>query len=383
MEKKIAVLGSTGSIGTSTLDVVRRSGGRFKVVALAAGRNIPLLMEQIEEFRPGLVSVADEGLAREVAAAAGPGIEVVQGKEGCKAVATHPEAQMVVSAMVGAIGLVPTMAAIEAGKDIALANKETLVAAGPVVTRLADEKGVKLIPVDSEHSAIFQCLQGVGMEHVKRIVLTASGGPFLNRDAASLGEITVEEAVSHPNWEMGAKISIDSATMMNKGLEVIEARWLFRLPYHRISVVIHPQSIIHSMVECVDGSVIAQMGVPDMRGPILYALSWPERIDLGLPGLDFTSLPGLTFQEPDLERFPCLRLAYRAGTAGGSLPCALNAANEVAVEAFMAGRLKFFRIPEVIAAVLDEMAPEPLNSLDDVLRTDALARLKAHAYIGL
>jgi len=255
------------------------------------------------------------------------------------------------------------------------------VAAGPLVTKVAQEKGVRLIPVDSEHSAIFQCLQGIRREEVKRIILTASGGPFLHRDAGALKGITPEEAINHPNWNMGAKISIDSATMMNKGLEVIEARWLFDIPYSQISVIIHPQSVIHSMVECVDGSIIAQMGVPDMRGPISYALSWPDRIDLGVPGLDLSRIGTLTFQEPDLTRFPCLRLAYHAGRTGGTMPCILNAANEVAVEAFLKGRLEFHRIHEVAEAVMNELEPEPITSLDDVLRADALARLKAHAYI--
>lgn len=383
MTKTIAVLGSTGSIGRNTLECVRRSRGRIRVSALAAGRNWELLARQVEEFRPKLASVAGEEEARRLREAVGPSCRVVWGKEGCLEVARHPEAQMVVSAMVGAMGLIPTLEAIEAGKDVALANKETLVTAGELVMSRVRERGVELLPVDSEHSAIFQCLQGLRREEVERIILTASGGPFLDRPAHELEGITVEEAVNHPNWSMGAKISIDSATLMNKGLEVIEAHWLFSLPYDQISVVIHPQSIVHSMVECRDGSILAQMGVADMRGPISLALHWPHRVDLDLPRLDLTRLPPLTFQPPDLRRFPCLRLAYQAGRAGGTVPAILNGANEVAVEAFMAGRLPFHRIPEVVEAVLERVDPPPLESLDSVLQADALARLQAHAYIGL
>ncbi len=383
MTKTIAVLGSTGSIGRNTLECVRRSRGRIRVSALAAGRNWELLARQVEEFRPKLASVAGEEEARRLREAVGSSCRVVWGKEGCLEVARHPEAQMVVSAMVGAMGLIPTLEAIEAGKDVALANKETLVTAGELVMSRVRERGVELLPVDSEHSAIFQCLQGLRREEVERIILTASGGPFLDRPAHELEGITVEEAVNHPNWSMGAKISIDSATLMNKGLEVIEAHWLFSLPYDQISVVIHPQSIVHSMVECRDGSILAQMGVADMRGPISLALHWPHRVDLDLPRLDLTRLPPLTFQPPDLRRFPCLRLAYQAGRAGGTVPAILNGANEVAVEAFMVGRLPFHRIPEVVEAVLERVDPPPLESLDSVLQADALARLQAHAYIGL
>ncbi len=382
MAKGVAVLGSTGSIGKSTLDCIRRSGGRFRAVALAAGKNWKLLVEQAREFRPLLVSVADERLAESVREGLDLDCTVVWGKEGCIEAATHPEAEVVVSALVGAIGLVPTLSAIDAGKTIALANKETLVAAGELVMARARECGAAIVPVDSEHSAIFQCLQGISPQAVERIILTASGGPFLHRSTEELEGITVEEAVNHPNWSMGAKISIDSATLMNKGLEVIEAHWLFSMPYDRISVVIHPQSIVHSMVECCDGSIIAQMGVADMRGPIALALSWPERVDLDLPRLDLTTTPPLTFEAPDMQRFPCLRLAYEAGRAGGTMPCVLNAANEVAVEAFMAGEIPFQRIPEVVEAVVAQFQPEPITSLDTVLQADALARLRAHAYIG-
>jgi 1-deoxy-D-xylulose-5-phosphate reductoisomerase len=384
MTRKISVLGSTGSIGKSVVDIVRRSGGRLKVVGLAAGRNVGLLAEQIRELRPGKVAVFAQDLAQQlqglIADVPDPP-EILFGKDGYKALASMEEADLVVSSMVGAAGLIPTIAAIDAGKDVALANKETLVAAGPLVMRMVGEKGVRLLPIDSEHSAIFQCLQGYRPEQVRKIILTASGGPFRERAGEDLSAITPEEAVAHPNWSMGAKISVDSSTLMNKGLEVIEARWLFDVPPERIQVAVHPQSIIHSMVEFVDGSILAQMGIPDMRVPISYALMWPERLELDLPSLDLFSMGGLTFEPPDLDAFPCLRLAFRALEMGGTATTVLNAANEVAVEAFLQRRIPYLAIPEIIERVLSDISPQEMEGLDQVLQDDALARLKAEQYV--
>ncbi len=384
MTRKISVLGSTGSIGKSVADIVRRSGGRLQVVGLAAGRNVELLAEQIQEFRPIKVAVFAQDLAQQltglIADVPDPP-EILFGKEGYKALASMEEADLVVSSMVGAAGLIPTIAAIEAGKDVALANKETLVAAGPLVMRMVGEKGVRLLPIDSEHSAIFQCLQGYRPEQVRKIILTASGGPFRQRAGQDLSAITPEEAVAHPNWSMGAKISVDSSTLMNKGLEVIEARWLFDVPPERIQVAVHPQSIIHSMVEFVDGSILAQMGIPDMRVPISYALMWPERLELDLPPLDLFSMGGLTFEPPDLDAFPCLRLAFMALEMGGTATTVLNAANEVAVEAFLQRRIPYLAIPEIIERVLSDVSPQEMEGLDQVLQDDALARLKAEQYV--
>ncbi|PLX74602.1 MAG: 1-deoxy-D-xylulose-5-phosphate reductoisomerase [Desulfuromonas sp.] len=376
--KKISILGSTGSIGVSTLEVVAEHADRFDVVAMTAGTNLDLFVQQIVSFRPQLVAVVSAGDAARLRDRLGDeGPEVVSGVEGLIACATHAEAGIVVSAIVGAAGLVPTMAAIEAGKDIALANKETLVTAGALVMRAVAEYGVKLYPVDSEHSAIFQSLEGHRDKDVKRLILTASGGPFRERDPQTFDNITLEDALAHPNWNMGQKITIDSATMMNKGLEVIEAHWLFGLPGDRISVHIHPQSIVHSMVEYIDGSVIAQLGVPDMKTPIAYALSYPERLPLDLPPLDLCQLGQLTFMEPDSERFPCLDLAYAALAAGGSAPAALNAANEVAVDAFLNGRISYLGIPELIEEVMSKHQVVVPGSIDDVLQVDQWARREA------
>jgi len=376
--KKISILGSTGSIGVSTLEVVAEHADRFDVVAMTAGTNLDLFVQQIVSFRPQLVAVVSAGDAARLRDRLGDeGPEVVSGVEGLIACATHAEAGIVVSAIVGAAGLVPTMAAIEAGKDIALANKETLVTAGALVMRAVAEYGVKLYPVDSEHSAIFQSLEGHRDKDVKRLILTASGGPFRERDPQTFDNITLEDALAHPNWNMGQKITIDSATMMNKGLEVIEAHWLFGLPGDRISVHIHPQSIVHSMVEYIDGSVIAQLGVPDMKTPIAYALSYPERLPLDLPPLDLCQLGQLTFMEPDSERFPCLDLAYAALAAGGSAPAALNAANEVAVDAFLNGRIRYLGIPELIEEVMSKHQVVVPGSIDDVLQVDQWARREA------
>ena len=375
--RKVAVLGSTGSIGRNTLEVISQFPDRFKVVALAAGENVSLLLEQAQKFRPSLISCKNEFLAEKIKDQLPPGVRLLWGKEGALAVATHPEADLVVSALVGAVGLLPTVYAIRAGKDIALANKETLVMAGPLVMAEAREKSVRLLPVDSEHSAIFQALKAGRKEEVKNLILTASGGPFRQHDKASLSRVTPQEALKHPNWQMGAKITIDSATLMNKGLEVIEACYLFEIPKEKIQVKIHPQSIVHSLVEFIDGSVIAQLGIPDMRIPIAYALSYPERLPLSLPPLDLVAVSPLTFEEPDLERFPCLRLAYEALERGGTAPAVLNAANEVAVEAFLAGRLRFDQIPQLIQGVLEEVEISDHPSLEEVLEADILARIRA------
>jgi 1-deoxy-D-xylulose-5-phosphate reductoisomerase len=380
--RHISLLGSTGSIGTNVLDVVRRSKRHFSVSGLAAGRNIELLAEQIRQFRPKVVSVMTAELADQVRSMIDfPDIEVLYGKEGYKAVATFDDADLIVSAMVGAAGLIPTLAAIEAGKDVALANKESLVTAGPLVTSIARKKGVALIPIDSEHSALFQCLRGCRKKEVRRIVLTASGGPCKDMNRHDLIKVKPEDAVRHPRWSMGAKISVDSATLMNKGLEVIEAHWLFDVSLDRIDVVVHPQSIVHSMVEFIDGSVIAQMGIPDMRVPIAYALAWPGRLELDLPSLNLIESGPLNFEMPHLETFPCLGLAYDAAKKGGTATTALNAANEVAVEAFLQRRIGFTAIQEVVRKVIEAFPVEDIRDLEDVLKADALARLRAEGIV--
>ena len=377
--KKLSILGSTGSIGVSTLEIVAAHPDRFKVVALSAGSNLELLCEQIERFSPQLVAVISEESAIKLGSMLnGKKPEIFFGVSGMIAVATIAESELVVAAIVGAAGLVPTAAAIKAGKDVALANKETLVTAGHLIMGMVKEKGINLYPVDSEHSAVFQSIQGQRRADVRRIILTASGGPFFGYPMEKLSRVTVKEALNHPNWSMGRKITIDSATMMNKGLEVIEARWLFDMPAEKISVHIHPQSIIHSMVEYVDGCVMAQLGVPDMKAPIAYALTYPERVGTGVKPLDLTELSGLTFFHPDCSRFPALRLAYQALKAGESMPTVLNAANEVAVEAFLEGRIKFVDIPAVIEKTMDLHSPQGLASIEDVLLVDRWGREKAH-----
>lgn len=380
--KSLVILGSTGSIGVSTLEIVAAHPQRFRVVALTAGRNLELFEQQVRVFRPEVVAVpdaADAALLRERLGNAAP--RILAGRDGLVACATAAGAELVVSAIVGAAGLEPTLAAIEAGLDVALANKETLVAAGDLVMSAVERHAVNLFPVDSEHSAIFQSLAGHRHHDVRRLILTASGGPFRTSSAAELERVTPADALAHPNWAMGRKITIDSATMMNKGLEVIEAHWLFDLPAERIAVHIHPESIVHSMVEYVDGAVIAQLGIPDMKTPIALALSWPERLPLDLPPLDLCRLGRLHFSEPDLERFPCLALAYRALRSGGTAPALLNAANEVAVEAFLDGRLGFTAIAAVIGTVLDRCAVAAADSLAAVLAADAQARRVAAALI--
>lgn len=384
MTKKLTILGSTGSIGVSTLEIVAAHRDRFEVVALTAGNNLDLLCRQIAVFRPRIVSVLTAELARKLEQMlAGPKPTIHYGVEGMIAAATAAETEMVVAAIVGAAGLVPTVAAIRARKDIALANKETLVTAGRLVMDLVKEYGVKLYPVDSEHSAVFQSLEGQSRKDVKRIILTASGGPFLNLPLEALPRVSVADALNHPNWSMGQKITIDSATMMNKGLEVIEARWLFDVPAERIDVNIHPQSIIHSMVEYADGCVMAQLGVPDMKAPIAYALTYPERVATGVKPLDLTELSGLTFYRPDYRRFPSLQLAYRALAAGESMSAVMNAANEVAVEAFLKGKLTFTEISSYIEKTMDSHAPCDFATIEDVLAIDLWARAKGREIMGL
>jgi 1-deoxy-D-xylulose-5-phosphate reductoisomerase len=386
VSKPIAILGSTGSVGVTTLDIVSRYADRFEVVALAAGRNVSLLADQVIRFRPRLVSVATPEHARALAdkiGQHGDGIAIMYGAEGAIAVATFPEASLVVSAMVGALGLRPTLAAIRAGKDIAFANKEVLVVAGEMVIRAARESGSRLLPVDSEHNAIFQCLEGRDRSALKRIILTASGGPFRKLDAARFHSVTVEDALRHPTWNMGNKITIDSATLMNKGLEVIEATWLFDLPPEQVDVVIHPQSVIHSMVELIDGSVIAELAVPDMAIPVAYALAFPERLPLGhLKSLSLVECGGLTFEPPDLNRFPCLRLAYAALRESGTMPAVMNAANEEMVAAFLGGRAAFVDIARVIESVMEKHDNRPIGNLEDLLAVDAWARGTARALLA-
>jgi 1-deoxy-D-xylulose-5-phosphate reductoisomerase len=381
--KKLTILGSTGSIGVSTLDVVTAQPDMFKVVALTAGSNLELLKSQIKAFSPDLVSVLTEEHARTLKRMlTGKKPEILHGVEGMIAAATAPESTMVVAAIVGAAGLVPTAAAVMAGKDVALANKETLVTAGHLIMDMVRERGVKLYPVDSEHCAVFQSMVGHRNQDISRVILTASGGPFLNWSRERLASATVTDALNHPNWSMGRKITVDSATMMNKGLEVIEARWLFDIPVERIAVNVHPQSIIHSMVEYLDGSVMAQLGVPDMKGPIAYALTYPARIPSGVKPLDLTTLSGLTFFNPDLERFTALKRAYHAVQAGESMPAVMNAANEVAVEAFLGGKIGFMAIAESIERVMDLHAPHALNSIEEVLEADRWGRRTAREVLG-
>lgn len=374
--KKLAVLGSTGSIGVSTLSLVEHFPEQFQVVALAAGKNLSKLKEQVSLFQPAVVSLTSEADARDLRVQL-PHFrgEILWGERGLHAVATHPQAEMVMSALVGAVGLAPTLAAIRAGKTIALANKEALVISGELMTREAKRHGVRILPVDSEHNAIFQALHGHARTQVKRIILTASGGPFLHRSAEELFDVTIEEALRHPTWKMGSKITIDSATLMNKGLEVIEARWLFDLPPEQVSVIVHPQSIVHSMVEYIDGSVLAQLGIPDMTIPIAYILAYPDRLSLShLPSLDLAAAAQLTFFQPDFMKFPCLRLAYDALRQGGTCPAVLNASNEIAVENFLAGRLRFTDIAFLNESVLQAHVSREVTDLEMLLEADRWAR---------
>ncbi len=377
--KRLSILGSTGSVGRNVLRVVEQFPERFSIAGLSGGRNVKLLAEQVMRFGPEVAVTLDEGLAgRLKGMGIGAGnVEILHGSDGYRAAAAMSSADLVVSAMVGSAGLLPTMAAIEAGKPVALANKESLVMAGEIVMGTAQKKGVSIIPVDSEHSAIFQCLAGHRRQDLKQIVLTASGGPFLDKSAEDLEAITPETALCHPTWKMGPKITIDSATLMNKGLEVIEAKWLFDVPLELIQVMVHPESVIHSMVVYQDGSVIAQLGLPDMRIPIAYALSHPERLPLGLPQPDFVGIGSLTFREPNLERFPCLALALEACRIGETMPAVLSAANEVAVDAFLNYRIGFRRIGEVVQQVMSKHKPVSSPSLSDILGAAAWARRTA------
>jgi len=382
--KKISLLGSTGSIGRGVLDIVRMFPDQYAIAGLAAGRNVELLSRQVLEFSPERISVLDESCSIQLKTLLPKSLHntIVWGTEGNVQVAALDSADITVSAIVGAAGLLPTMAAIEAGKDIGLANKETLVMAGKLVMAAARRKGIQLLPVDSEHSAIFQALEAGRKEDVAKIILTASGGPFLLRKAEEMHLVTREQALAHPNWSMGRKISIDSATLMNKGLEVIEARWLFDVPVDSIEVVIHPQSIVHSLVEFQDGAVVAQLGIPDMRIPIAYALSYPHRLPLSLKPLQLSQCANLQFLEPDYDRFPALALAFEALRQGGVVPAVLNAANEVAVEAFLAGRLSFPGIVETVAQVVETVQDGSEDSLEDILAADAMARSEAERIIA-
>jgi 1-deoxy-D-xylulose-5-phosphate reductoisomerase len=384
--KRISILGSTGSIGRQCLSVTDSLPGRFQIVALAAGSNIALAAEQVVRHRPMIVSVATEAGARKLCDMLSgfrqPAPEILFGPEGIERVATHPDAEIVVSAAVGVVGLPATYKAIECGKQIALANKEVLVAAGEVVMAAAQRHGVSLLPVDSEHNAIHQCLRAGQNREVKRLVLTASGGPFRKTPISKLGRVTPKQALAHPNWKMGQRITIDSATLMNKGFEVIEARWLFGTGLDKIQVVIHPQSTIHSMVEFVDGSILAQLGPTDMRMPIQYALTYPERVPSNGCALDWSTLRELDFEDVPVHKFPCLDLAKQAVREGGPLPCALNAADEIAVAAFLDRKLPFLGISAVIENVLSRMPRTAINKIEDVLEADLEARRLARAAVA-
>ena len=378
----VAILGSTGSIGVSTLDVIARHPERYQVVALSAHRDVQGMLDQCRQFRPSLAAMADPAAAaalQRAVAAEGLGVEVMAGPAGLDAVATHPDATDLMAAIVGAAGVLPTLAAVRLGRRILLANKEALVVSGALFMAAAQASGAQILPIDSEHNAVFQCLPpgfGGGLDRVgvEHILLTASGGPFRCRPLSELHDVTPVQACAHPNWEMGRKISVDSATMMNKGLEVIEARWLFDAHPEQIRVVVHPQSVIHSMVQYVDGSVLAQLGNPDMRTPIAHALAWPQRHSSGVAMLDLFEIARLDFEPPDLVRFPCLRLAFEAVAAGGTAPAVLNAANEVAVARFLDGELGFTGIAEVVERTLDSIEIGAADSLDELLAVDARAR---------
>lgn len=374
----VAVLGSTGSIGQTTLEVIRAFPDRFRVVALTAHRNAEMLLEQVREHRPELAVLADGDPALPDR---WPGTRLARGSEAVLEAASHPDVEIVVNALVGAAGLEPTLTALRAGRRLALANKESLVVGGPLVMRALEEKGGELIPVDSEHSAVFQCLEGANRESVRRIVLTASGGPFRQRDPLELAGVTPDEALRHPTWNMGAKITVDSATLVNKALEVVEAHYLFGMPYDRVAVVIHPQSIVHSLVEFRDGSVLAQLGQPTMSVPVLYALTYPERLPLDTPSLDLAEIGSLTFEPVPPGRFPAFELGREAALRGGTAPAVFNAASEEAVAAFLAERLPFNRIADVIGTVLGDHSVEDVKTLACVQRVDGWAREAARASV--
>ena len=377
--KRIAILGSTGSIGCSSLRVIEAHPEAYQVTALAAGKNVDLLAEQIRKFSPLVVAVLGDEEAESLKKRLDGGhkTKIVSGRDGFNHLATLEEVDTVISAITGAAGLVPTIAAIQAGKNIALANKETMVMAGPLVIEEVRRRGVTLLPVDSEHSAIFQCLQGHRRDDVRRVILTASGGPFRDFSYEEMGRVSPEQALKHPNWNMGPKITVDSATLMNKGLELIEARWLFGLDIHQIHILIHPQSVIHSMVEYKDGSILAQMGIPDMITPISYALSYPRHVDTMLPALDLERVGTLRFMKPDTGKFRCLELALRAAEIGESMPAVLNGANEVAVELFLRGRIGFLEIPSLIEKTMKAHTSFVIDSIEKVMEADAWARQRA------
>jgi len=383
--KNLSILGSTGSIGRNALEIVAMFPERFTVKALAAKDNISLLAGQVEKFSPDIAVVFDETRAVELKhlIPSGSRVEIMYGQDGYRSAATYDSVDMVVTAVVGAAGLIPTLAAIEAGKNIALANKETLVMAGEMVIKMAARNRVKIIPIDSEHSAIFQCIAGNRRQDLDKILLTASGGPFLNRPENEFVKIKPRDALNHPTWQMGKKVSIDSATLMNKGLEVIEAKCLFGISQEMIEVLIHPQSVIHSMVSFKDGAVMAQLGIPDMKGAIAYALSYPERLALEQPLPDFAGIGSLTFEQPDLNKFPCLDLAYQACQAGETLPAVLNAANEMAVQAFLKQRVPFVKIPEVIGKTMESHTVVTNPAFDDIIESDRWAREQARNLIDM
>jgi 1-deoxy-D-xylulose-5-phosphate reductoisomerase len=374
--KRLSILGSTGSIGKSTIEVIKNHPDKFKVVGLAAKNNVHLLQSQIQLLKPDVVAVFDESAASTLRKM-DLQVEVLAGEQGLVRVATHKEADMVVSAIVGSAGLVPTYEAIRAGKDIALATKEALVMAGSIVISEASKRGVRILPVDSEHSAVFQCIDGRDISEIEKIILTASGGPFLRKDISELDTITPDDALKHPTWDMGRKISIDSATLMNKGLEVIEACRLFNMPPEKVEVVIHPQSIIHSMVKFIDGSIMAQMSVPDMKGPISYALSYPQRFDRVLPALNLSEVRELTFEAPDMKKYPSLSLSYDAIRTGGTMPCVLNAANEVAVDAFLDNKISFTSIPRVVSLTMAEHRVLMTDTIEEIIKVSDWAKMKA------
>ncbi len=380
--KNISLLGSTGSIGRQTVEVALANPDKIKIRALVAHRSDELLEQQINDLQPDLAVLTDEAAALRLASRYHGRTQILAGQEGLLAAATYEGADTVLASMVGYAGLRPTLAAINCGKNIALANKETLVAAGSIVMQAVAEHGVSLTPVDSEHSAIFQSLRGGAEHEVRRLIITASGGPFRGKKREELANVTLEQCLKHPNWSMGPKVTLDSSTLANKGLEVMEAHWLFNMPYEKIDVVVHPQSIVHSLVEFCDGSVIAQLGVPDMRLPIQYALSWPERYDYAFEHLDLVRAGSLTFEAPDMEAFPSLKIAMDCGKAGGTLPCAFNAANEEAVNAFLAGKIKYLDIPYITARVTDEHKNIANPVLEDIEATDSSARQAARRVIG-
>ncbi len=381
MKKTITILGSTGSIGLSTLQVIEQFPEQFQVIGLAAQQNINRLEKQIRQFHPKVVAVADEARALELKQrCADLDVEVLAGEQGTIQAATHPEVELVVSAIVGFAGLLPTYQAVLADKHIALANKETLIVAGDLIVPEIKKRGLALLPVDSEHNAIFQSLQGHRASNIHKILLTCSGGPFRTFSHEQLQSVSVEDALRHPNWAMGQKITIDSATLMNKGLEVIEAHWFFDVDFADIEVIVHHQSLVHSMVEYIDGSIISQMGVSDMKIPIGYALAYPDRLNLDVPRLNLPKIGSLIFEEPDYEKFPCLEYGYRAGRIGGTMPAVLNAANEVAVDLFLRRKMSFMDIPRTIGAVMEKHDVKPVSSLDVILEADTWARKQARSF---